>query len=155
MTAEIFIFIVVGCLVATSAGQLRIICLLIFLIDYQWGPAGANHGPFRVVGRGEQRGSCSLAPVTCWCANSCRGEGGENYLLNLGVCEDPETSGLPNGAVHVFVIWPEALGPLGGSGIHFSDLWERRIHWQYEDCRESCANQEELSAVRNVAHLLQ
>lgn len=41
--------------------------------------------------------------------------GGENYLLNLGVCEDPETSGLPNGAVHVFVIWPEALGPLGGS----------------------------------------
>lgn len=45
MTAETLIFIVVGCLVATSAGQLRTICLLIFLTDYQWGPAGANHGP--------------------------------------------------------------------------------------------------------------
>lgn len=31
--------------------------------------------PFGVVGRGEQRGSCSLAPVTCWCANSCKGRG--------------------------------------------------------------------------------
>lgn len=58
--------------------------------------------PFGVVGRGEQRGSCSLAPVICWCANSCRGRGHENYLLNLGVSEDAETSRLPN----VLVIWP-------------------------------------------------
>lgn len=49
--------------------------------------------PFGVVGRGEQRGSCSLAPVTCWCANSCRGRGGENYLLNLGVYEDAKPQG--------------------------------------------------------------
>ena len=45
MTAEIFIFIVVGRLISTSAGQMRRICLLIFLMDYQWGPAGTNPGP--------------------------------------------------------------------------------------------------------------
>lgn len=103
--------------------------------------------PFGVVGRGEQRVSCALAPVTCWCANSCRGRRGENYLLNLGVYEDAEASRLPNGAVHVCHL---AIG----TGLFQGDpvQWALRGKGPFI---ESCANQEELSAVRNAAHLLQ
>lgn len=153
MTAEILIFIVVLCLVATSAGQLRTICLLIFLTDYQWGPAGANHGP--LVWWAEENKEVLVA----W------------HQLFAGVL-----TAAGAGVVRTtFWIWEfmKMLKPQGCQMELYMSLSSGHRHWAFSGrstsvsteregsicnmwtARESCANQEELSAVRNAAHLLQ
>lgn len=82
------------------------------------GASWSQSRPFGVVGR-EQRVSCALAPVTCWCANSCRGRRGKNYLLNLGVYEDAETSRLPNGSARLCHL-AMGTGPFQGDPVQWA-----------------------------------